>query len=121
MRTVIIIQARLGSTRLPCKSLLTLRGLPLIDWVVHRCCRSALADEVVVAIPDGPDDDVLADHLHGRVHIHRGPEQDVLARMRDAARRYGAEAVVRVCADNPLIWGGEIDNLIRFYSANTCD
>ncbi len=116
MKTVIVIQARLGSSRLPCKTLLTLHGLPVIDWVVHRCSLSKLADDLVVALPDTRWDDVLARHLQAEgIAIWRGPEQDVLTRMHDAAKAHGAEAVVRVCADNPLIWGEEIDNLISFY------
>lgn len=122
MRTVAVIQARLGSTRLPCKALLSLRGLPMIDWVVRRTARAELVDAVVVAVPDTRRDDVLARHLASSgVTVFRGPEQDVLARMQGAAASCRAEAVVRVCADNPLIWGGEIDNLIRFYNETPCD
>ena len=103
MKTVIVIQARLGSSRLPCKTLLNLHGLPVIDWVVGRCARSELADDLVVALPDTRRDEVLARHLRAQgVNTFRGSEQD-----------------------NPLIWGGEIDNLIRFYqrehTAGNCD
>lgn len=122
MKTVIVIQARLGSSRLPCKALLNLRGLPVIDWVTDRCRRSRLADAVIAAVPDTRMDDVLADHLVRRgVSVHRGPEQDVLARMIGAARALHADAVVRVCADNPLICGEEIDHLIAFYRRARCD
>lgn len=122
MKTVIVIQARLGSSRLPCKTLLSLHNLPVIDWVVRRCQRSRLADDLVVAVPDTRHDDVLARHLEEQgVHTYRGPEQDVLARMHGAAHAREAEAVVRVCADNPLIWGEEIDNLITFYRQAGCD
>ncbi len=122
MRTAAIIQARMGSTRLPCKALLHLRGLPIIDWVVRRTARSELLDEVVVALPDTRRDDVLARHLaKAGVRVFRGPEQDVLARMVGAARTCKADAVVRICADNPLIWGGEIDTLIRFFRSADCD
>ncbi len=122
MRTAAIIQARIGSTRLPCKALLHLRGLPIIDWVVRRTARSELLDEVVVALPDTRQDDVLARHLTGSgVRMFRGSEQDVLARMAGAARACKADVVVRICADNPLIWGGEIDNLIRFFRNADCD
>ena len=126
MKTVIVIQARLGSSRLPCKTLLNLHGLPVIDWVVGRCARSELADDLVVALPDTRRDEVLARHLRAQgVNTFRGSEQDVLSRMHGAAAAHGAALVVRVCADNPLIWGGEIDNLIRFYqrehTAGNCD
>lgn len=122
MKTVIVIQTRLGSSRLPCKALLNLRGLPVIDWVTRRCGSSRLADAVVAAVPDTRMDDVLADHLAARgARVHRGSEQDVLARMIDAARALDAETVVRVCADNPLICGEEIDNLIDFYRRVPCD
>lgn len=122
MKTVIVIQARLGSSRLPCKALLNLRGLPVIDWVTGRCRQSRLADAVVAAVPDTRMDDVLADHLARQgVAVHRGPEQDVLARMIGAARALRADAVIRVCADNPLICGEEIDNLIAFYRHAACD
>lgn len=126
MKTVIVIQARLGSSRLPCKTLLNLHGLPVIDWVVGRCARSELADDLVVALPETRRDEVLARHLRAQgVNIFRGSEQDVLSRMHGAAAAHGADLVVRVCADNPLIWGGEIDNLIRFYqrehAAGNCD
>ena len=122
MKTVIVIQTRLGSSRLPCKALLSLRGLPVIDWVTRRCGRSRLADAVVAAVPDTRMDDVLADHLERQgAHVHRGPEQDVLARMIDAARALDAATVVRVCADNPLICGEEIDNLSDFYRRVPCD
>lgn len=122
MDNVIIIQARLGSSRLPCKSLLLLRELPIIDWVVRRCDKSRLADKVVVAIPEGTRDDVLAAHLQKQgTCVFRGPEQDVLARMVGAADVYDARTVIRVCADNPLVWGPELDHLIRFFHETECD
>lgn len=125
MKTAIVIQARLGSSRLPCKTLLALHGLPVIDWVVRRCGRSRLSDSLIVAVPDTRQDEVLARHLREQgVAVFRGSEQDVLARMYGAARVWDADAVVRVCADNPLIWGEEIDHLIRFFQhekGNGCD
>lgn len=125
MSTVILMQARLGSTRLPCKTLLTLRGLPVIDWLITRCLGARLVDKLVVAIPDTPRDTVLVNHLQGRyddrVQVFRGSENDVLGRMSGAARSAGATTVLRVCADNPLIWGEELDHLIRFFRATPCD
>ena len=116
MHIVAVIQARMGSSRLPCKAMLHLHGLPLIDWVLHRVGKSRLLDEIKVAIPEAPLDDVLAFHLENRgIGFCRGSENDVLERFCQAARETGATHIVRVCADNPLIWGAEIDNLIRHY------
>lgn len=120
MNIVAIIQARMGSSRLPCKAMLHLHGLPLIDWVVHRVAKSHLLDEVLVALPDNPLDDILAFHLENQgVAVFRGSENDVLQRFCQAAGSVGATHIVRVCADNPLIWGGEIDHLIRHYQEYT--
>jgi spore coat polysaccharide biosynthesis protein SpsF len=118
MSVTALIQARMGSTRLPCKMLLSLHGLPVIDWVVRRTAMSRLLTRIVVAVPDTLLDDVLDVHLRARgVEVFRGPEGDVLKRFAAAADALiGAEPealIVRVCADNPLIWGGEIDALIR--------
>lgn len=122
MKTVALVQARMGSSRLPMKSLICLRGLPLIDWVVRRVSRAELVDQVVVAVPDTPLDQVLAEHLTRQgVACFRGAEDDVLARFRAAGRAFGADQVVRVCADNPLIWGGAVDALLRFYRRGNCD
>lgn len=116
--TIALIQARMGSSRLPCKMMLSLHGLPIIDWVVRRTTTSRLLDGIIVAVPDIPLDDPLAAHLKKNgVRVFRGPEDDVLRRFRLAAEQAEATHVVRICADNPLIWGGEIDNLIRHYQA----
>lgn len=128
MSTVALIQARMGSSRLPLKSLLCLRGLPVIDWVARRVAKSRLVERIVVAVPDTPLDEALAAHvrerltpLDKRIAVFCGPENDVLERFRSAGAAFGASRVVRVCADNPLIWGGEIDNLIRFFEQTGCD
>ncbi|MDR0339252.1 MAG: NTP transferase domain-containing protein [Desulfovibrio sp.] len=118
MNIVAIIQARMGSSRLPCKAMLCLHGLPVIDWVVHRTAKSELLNDIVVAIPETSLDDVLARHLENQgVAVFRGPEQDVLRRFVLAAEQAEATHVVRVCADNPAVWGPEIDRLIRHFLA----
>ena len=113
---VAIIQARLGSSRLPMKSLLTLAGSPLIDWARERAGRSRRIDRVIVAIPDAPLDAALGWHLKSRgFEFVSGPENDVLARFVKAAREAGADWIVRLCADNPLIWGEALDRLVEFH------
>lgn len=121
-KTVALIQARLGSSRLPLKSLLCLRGLPLIDWIVQRVSTATRVDQVVVAIPDTPLDDVLAEHLHSRdISYYRGSENDVLQRFCAAGRAHKAQQIVRVCADNPLVSGEAIDRLLEFYALGGVD
>ena len=117
-RITAIVQARLGSTRLPMKSLLCLRRTPVIDWVTQRLARAVRLDGIMVAVPDTPLDMVLLDHLRSRgVPCTAGPEDDVLARFHLAAREADAGLVVRVCADNPLVWGEAVDRLVAFYEA----
>ncbi|MBD5417799.1 MAG: NTP transferase domain-containing protein [Desulfovibrio sp.] len=121
-KVVAIVQARLGSSRLPLKSLLTLRGLPIIDWVTGRLARARQLDGLIVAVPDTKLDRVLYEHLerHG-VPVMAGPEQDVLARFAQAAKQTDAGLVVRVCADNPCIWGEAVDRLVDHYRKGGCD
>ena len=122
MRIVGIIQARLGSSRLPLKMLLSLHGKPIIEWVVRRVQKAKLLDEIVVAIPDTPADDVLEVYLKKlKVNVFRGSEADVLSRFYFAAKKYKATEIVRICADNPLIDKVAIDDLIHFYKKEVPD
>lgn len=101
---VAIIQARMGSTRLPGKVLADLDGQPMIERVVRRCEQIRALNDVVVAIPDSPSDDILADFLKSRhLAVFRGPEHDVLGRYRLAAETLNADVVVRITADCPLL------------------
>lgn len=121
-RTVAIVQARLGSTRLPLKSLINLRGLPIIDWVTTRLAQSFRLDDIVVAIPDTMLDKALGRHLQAQgIRCMEGSENDVLGRFALAARSTHADTVVRVCADNPLVSGPAIDALVDFFANNDCD
>ena len=101
---VLIIQARLGSTRFPRKMLAPLGGKPIIEWVVERVLRSRFAGDVVVATTDlANDDELVAAVANYPVRVHRGPSEDVLARFAGAAATSGARHVVRICADNPFV------------------
>lgn len=123
MKFVAIIQARMDSSRLPGKMMLSLHGHPVIEWVIRRVRSSGMLDDIVVAIPDTRKDDILAQFIAENfdVKVYRGPEHDVLNRFWGAARFAQASHVVRVCADNPLISGEVIDELIRFFNDHPCD
>ena len=105
MTTACIIQARLGSTRLPAKVLLPLpTGRMVIEEVVFRCRQIGGVDIVVVAIPDTAENDIIAASLaSGRVRLVRGPEHDVLRRYVIAADAVKADVIMRVTSDCPLI------------------
>lgn len=104
MRTLGIIQARMGSTRLPGKVLMELGGSTMLAQVVARLRAAPGVDDVVIATSSAPDDDAIvrvAEQLC--VGWHRGPADDVLARYLGAARAFHAGAIVRITADCPLL------------------
>ncbi|PHM16573.1 MAG: spore coat biosynthesis protein F [Sulfuricurvum sp. PD_MW2] len=122
MKTVAIIQARIGSTRLPYKMMLSLHGKPIIEWVIKRVQKSTLLDDVIVAIPMSEENDILEHYIMKLgVKVFRGSESNVLERFYNSVKHENASHIIRVCADNPLIDAHEIDNLIQFYANNSCD
>jgi len=104
MRVVAIIQARMGSTRLPGKILRPLAGKPVLRRVIERVRAANVFDEVVVATTvrdiDDPAADAAADF---GATVVRGDENDVLSRYGLAAKTSAAEAIMRITADCPLI------------------
>ncbi len=121
-RIVAIIQARMGSSRLPNKMMLDLHGYPIIEWVYKRVKKARMIDDVILAIPSGERDDVLEKYMRQKdAKVFRGYEKDVLSRFYYASKKYRATHIVRICADNPLICAKEIDNLISYYLSNPCD
>lgn len=114
MRVVAIIQARMGSTRLPGKVLKDLGGETVLARVVNRTRRATLLDEVVVATSILPADDAIARECERlKVAYFRGDEADVLDRYYRAAQQFAADAIVRITADCPLIDPELIDATIR--------
>ena len=113
MKKVGIIQARLNSKRLPNKMLMNLGNIKILDWVIHRVKKSKHLDEIVVAIPETKENDILEDFLDKKnCKLFRGSENDVLGRFFNVARKYKADIIIRICADNPLIDPIQIDDLI---------
>jgi len=115
-RTVLIVQARMGSTRLPGKSMMRLAGEPMIARILERLLRCELPDDVVLAIPDQSQDDVLVDiGKQWGVPVFRGSEHDLVDRYCQAAKVTDAELVVRVPADNVTPEPTEIDRIIEHH------
>lgn len=103
MRTVAVVQARTGSTRLPGKVLLPIGQRPLILWTIDAVAAVPGVDDLVVATTDQPEDDSLAALLASRgIRVHRGPVRDVLRRVVDAVRPLAPDVVLRQTGDNPF-------------------
>jgi spore coat polysaccharide biosynthesis protein SpsF len=122
MRAVCIIQARMGSTRLPGKVLADIAGQSMLGRVVERVRRSHLIDDVVVATSVLAEDDLLADECRRlEVPVFRGHASDVLDRFHAAAVTSRADVIVRVTADCPLIDAGLIDAVLGAFHAHGVD
>lgn len=122
MRTVAIIQARMGSTRLPGKVLKDLAGKNVLERVITRTRKAQLLQEVVVATStQEPDDAIVTACTRLAVRWFRGDEIDVLDRYYGAAQEFSAEAIVRITADCPLIDPELIDDTIRSFRDGRAD
>jgi len=111
---VAIIQARTGSTRLPGKVLMDIAGEPMLARVMERAGRARTLDEIVVATTTETADDPIVSLCEDRGwEFFRGSESDVLDRYYRAAREYGAETIVRITSDCPLIDAGVTDKTVR--------
>jgi spore coat polysaccharide biosynthesis protein SpsF len=116
MRTVVIVQARMSSTRLPGKIMKQVLGRPLIDFLMERLSRVRLADQVVIATTTNPADDIVAEWCQSKSIPHiRGSEQDVLERYIQAAHQFNAQTIVRITSDCPLIDPALVDKMIAYY------
>ena len=114
MKIVAIVQARMGSERLPGKVLMKVAGRTLLEHGISRLRKATRLGEIVVAIPNTTRDDELfafcADHAY---EVFRGSEENVLSRYYEAAKTFQADAVVRITADCPLIDPETVDAIVR--------
>jgi spore coat polysaccharide biosynthesis protein SpsF len=132
MRVTAVIQARMGSTRLPGKVLKPLGDSDVLSWVLARVGRARLVNDIWVATSTNSRDDVLADRIARlpSIGLIRGPEEDVLARYALALDISSAQYFVRVTADCPLIDPDVMDDVIHLamedgsrcdYASNTVE
>ncbi len=119
---VLIVQARMGSTRLPGKVLKPIAGRPMLSYLLERLRRCRLVERMVVATSILPVDDPIVDLCEqDSCMVVRGPEVDVLTRFAMAARTAGAGTVVRVTADCPLLEPALVDHAIDSFTTGACD
>lgn len=118
MKTVAVIQARLGSTRLPNKTVMNICGKPLIWHVVKRVMNSTLLDDVVLAVPEETNSEMISMAIHDLdvvTYVYHGDPNDLVRRYASTAATRGIDIIVRIPGDNPCVCGDEIDRMIADY------
>lgn len=119
MKTVAIIQARMGSTRFFGKVMTKIADRTVLEHVITRVRQSKRVDEIVIATTTKLDDDLIVDEAKQiGVNYFRGSEDDVLSRYYYAAKENSADIVVRITSDCPLIDPKIIDGMLEFYKNN---
>lgn len=120
MKIVAIIQARMGSTRLPGKIMKEVVSKPLLEYQIAQVRRSKTIDQIVIATTAKDIEQPIID-LCKRMSVdyYRGPEEDVLSRYYQAACCYGAETVVRLTSDCPLVDPAVIDEVITAFLSHS--
>lgn len=113
MKRLVVIQARMNSSRLEGKIVYPILGQPMLYWIVHRIKTSSLIDDVVIATTEKAKDNSLSELCRDAGWtVYRGSEDDVLDRYYQAAMQHEADLVVRITSDNPLIDPHVIDHVI---------
>jgi glutamate-1-semialdehyde 2,1-aminomutase len=114
MKIVAIVQARMGSTRLPDKVMKRIGGVPMIEVLLARLSRSKEVDEIILATSSDEKNRPLSSHVKNLGYrVHQGSENDVLDRYLGAGALAGADVVVRITGDCPLVDPFLVDEVIR--------
>src|SRR5262249_30890137 len=121
-RTVAIVQARMGLTRLFGKVMMNIAGRSLLAYLIERISRARSLDAIVVATSTNLRDNVIIEECERRrIPNFRGSEIDVLGRYVSAARASGADVIVRVTADNPFTDPDNIDRIVTAVLSGDAD
>lgn len=122
MKVVAIVQARMGSTRLPNKVMKPISGIPMIELLLARLAKASQIDQIVLATSTDERNTPLIEHVQklGYTCV-RGSENDVLDRYLVAAREAQADLVVRITGDCPLIDPALVDQAIEQFKAEGVD
>ena len=122
MKVIAVIQARLGSTRLPGKVLLDLEGKSVLEHVIIRVKSSKFVNDVIVATTINKDDlEIVKLCANLGISVYCGSEDDVLDRYYQTARLFKADLIVRITSDCPLIDPMVIDEVISLHVREKAD
>ena len=121
-KTIAIVQARMGSTRLPKKVMMPINSVPMIELLLSRLSSSKIIDQVIVATSDHENNKPLLEYVNKlNYKYYVGSEEDVLDRFYQAALEYEADIIVRITADCPLIDPEIVDKVIKLFISNKVD
>lgn len=122
MKLTAVIQARIGSTRLPGKILMKINGLTLLQCLFEQLEYSSSLSEIILATTTNPEDDVIVDFANiNTIRIFRGNSLDVLDRYYQCARHFSLEHIVRITSDCPLIDPTVVDKAAELYKTGKFD
>lgn len=122
IKTILITQARTGSTRLPGKVLKEINGTSLLETHLKRLAKCTRISEIIVATTDNDEDAVICQKaLAWGFQAFRGSENDVLDRFYQSVKDKKADWIVRVTSDCPLIDPILVDQVVQFAQENDCD
>lgn len=114
MKVVAIVQARMGSTRLPNKVMKPINGVPMIELLLGRLSKATLVNQIVVATSIDDRNKVLVDHVQKIGYAcEQGSENDVMERYIQAAKKYQADVVIRITGDCPLVDPVLVDECVQ--------
>ena len=118
-----IIQARIGSTRLPGKVMQKIDNVDIVlNYVINQVKFSKKIEKIIVATTDLTEDDKICESLSSqKIEFFRGSSEDVLDRYYQCAKKFSIDDIVRITSDNPLIDPNIIDLVINEYNNNKCD
>ncbi len=117
-----IIQARMGSSRLPGKVMMEACGKPLLELMIERVKRAKTLDKVIIATSvEKQDDEIVKFCKKHNIEYFRGSEHDLLSRYKFTAESINANIIVRLVSDTPLIDPKEIDKVVETYVNNSYD
>jgi glutamate-1-semialdehyde 2,1-aminomutase len=122
VKIVAIVQARMGSTRLPGKVMMSISGYTLIELLLMRLSESIEVDEIVVATSEHTNNKALIDHVRLLgFRCEEGSENDVLERYYDTAVKCSADVIIRITADCPLIDSAMVDECVKEFKRSGVD
>ena len=121
-KILVIIQARMDSTRLSGKVLMNIEGKPMLWHVINRLKFSKKLDDVILAIPDTKESDILEEFAkENKIKYFRGSKENVLSRYYKSAKEFKCGIIVRVTSDDPLVDPKILDTIIEKHLSRKAD